>query len=160
MTTAADILIRVRQQGAEIWLKENGNIGYRNCSPDLVEQLRRYKPDIVRLLRIHADCEGTAANSQHDPGSTPVMPKTFSRLELAQDALARLIPDQKVRRRIMAMAQADARKWRFLGVETYQHVLAGNVMDQVEAATGKLICFRGAHEQNRFNGWFTREVTP
>ncbi len=51
MTTAADILIRARQQRAELWLKENGNTGYRDCPPYLVEQIRRYKPEIVRMLR-------------------------------------------------------------------------------------------------------------
>ncbi len=56
------------------------------------------------------------------------------------------------------MAQAAARNWRLLSIATYQHVLAGNIMDQVESASGKLICFRGAHEQDRFSGWFTRDA--
>ena len=89
-------------------------------------------------------------------GVTPS--KTYSRLELATDCLGKLIPDEQARRKIRALAEADAKGWRFAGTATYQHILAGTIMDQIEKTSGKLICFIGSLEPDRFGGWYTKDT--
>jgi hypothetical protein len=148
MSIAYDILTRVKASGAELILKPDGTgIKARNISVGLLDEVRQHKPEILELLK---------ANS-NDSNAVTVPLKTFTRLELANAALAALIPDEQQRRRIRGIAEADARGWRFLGTEGYQHVLSGNIMDAVEAATGKLICFTGCDTPDRFLGWFTKD---
>jgi hypothetical protein len=103
-----------------------------------MEFLRQHKPELIELLKAEAA-------------------RTFSRLELAATSLRHLIPDEQQRRKIRALAEADARHWRFLGTDGYQHVLSNSIMDQVERITGKLICFR-CNPDNDFIGWHVKEL--
>jgi lambda repressor-like predicted transcriptional regulator len=118
-------------------------------TPERVEYLRVHKADILACLN-----EASKQDASESVGES----KTYTRLELAWEALAKLIPDAQAQRRIRAIAEADARNWRFLGTAGYQHILAGNIMDQIEKATGKLICFKGTDDVDKFAGWFVREV--
>ncbi len=171
MTVPHDILARVKASGAQLILKPDGTgIKARNISVGLLDEVRQHKQEIIELLKANS-IGGIAvpvskftkpqqyANSDTDTTDT-VPAKTYSRLELANAALTHLIPDVQARRKIRALAEADARGWRFLGADGYQHVLAGSIMDQVERATGNLICFVGSDESDRFGGWFCKEIKP
>ena len=152
MSIATDILTRVKASGAELILKPDGTgIKARNISVSLLDEVRQHKPEILELLKANP-------NGGH---AVTVPLKTFTRLELANAALVALVPDEQQRRRIRAIAEADAKGWRFAGTATYQHVLAGNIMDQVEQATGQIICFIGCTVPDQFAGWFTVPIeTP
>jgi|GEM_PF-4558657 len=165
MSIATDILTRVKASGAELILKSDGTgIKARNISVGLLDEVRQHKPEILELLKTNSSSGNAVPLPKPPLALSPVAvlatPKTFTRLELATDALAKLIPDEQQRRKIRALALADAKGWQFLGATGYQHVLSGSIMDAVEAATGKLICFTGCDTPDRFAGWFTTPMDP
>jgi hypothetical protein len=73
------------------------------------------------------------------------------------DILSRLIPDERSRRRIKSLAEADARNWQFLGTEGYRHILSENIINAVEKASGESLCFVGPDEMGRFRDWYGLE---
>ena len=150
--TISDVIAKLRDQGVSL-TADGGNLRWSAPkdwpTPERVEYLRVHKAEILAHLN---------EASKQDASESVGEPKTYSRLELSCDALAKLIPDAQAQRRIRALAEADARNWRFLGSAGYQHILAGNIMDQIEKATAKLICFKGTENVDKFAGWFVREV--
>lgn len=165
MSIVMDILARVKASGAELILKPDGTgIKARNISVGLLDEVRQHKQEIMELLKANST-SGIAVsvpkvnNLKENRTSDTTLPQTYTRLELAEAALTHLIPDEQQRRKIRALAEADARHWRFLGSDGYQHVLADNIMDQGEKATGKLICFQ-CNADNQFTGWYTKEIKP
>ncbi|MGC8561458.1 MAG: hypothetical protein ACP5O1_12375, partial [Phycisphaerae bacterium] len=148
IVTASDILRDLISTGHTIRLDGDIVRVRPALPPEKVELLRQHKPEIINLLR--ADSKTGYAvtvtlppkTSQNASNVTTQPPKTFTRLELATAALKHLIPDEQAQRKIRALAEADAKGWRFLGTDGYQHVLSGNIMDQVERITGRLICFQ------------------
>lgn len=151
MTKVCEILAACRQAGIAIRVEGSDLIVRPKPDGELRARLIENKPEILSYLN---------ETSKQDISSLVAEPKAFTRLELACDALAKLIPDIQAQRRIRALAEADARNWRFLGGDGYRHILAGNIMDQIEKATGKLICFKGTHDVEKFAGWFVREARP
>ena len=138
MTTAIDILRELQAAGYAFRL-EGDRIKIRPLPPPAtMEFLRQHKPALVALLKAEAA-------------------RTFTRLELADAALGHLIPDEQAQRRIRALAESDAKHWRFLGADGYQHVLSNDIIDSVEQATKKLICF-SVNPDNKFTGWYTKEI--
>ena len=141
MNIAIDILFRVKGFGAELILKPDGTgIKARNISVGLLDEVRQHKAEIMDMLKANSD--------------PPPAPKTYSRLELANQVLSALIPDEQQRRKIRTLSESDARHWRFLGSTNYQHILAGNIIDEIERITGKLICFRCNSDNNLLDGFF------
>ena len=136
--TATDILRDLRAAGYALRL-DGEFIKIKPLPPPAtMEFLRQHKPALVALLKAEAA-------------------KTYSRLELADAALKHLIPDEQAQRRIRALAEADAKHWRFLGADGYQHILSNDIIDSVEQATGKLICF-SVNPDNKITGWYTKEI--
>ncbi len=163
MSIAMDILSRVKAFGAELILKPDGTgIKARNISVGLLDEVRQHKQEIMELLKANST-SGIAVsvpkvnNLKENRTSDTILPQTYTRLELADAALRHLIPDEQQRRKIRALAEADARNWRFLGSANYQHILAGNILDAVEKATGKLICFR-CNPDGDFIEWHIKEL--
>ena len=163
MSIAMDILSRVKAFGAELILKPDGTgIKARNISVGLLDEVRQHKQEIMELLKANST-SGIAVsvpkvnNLKENRTSDTILPQTYTRLELADAALRHLIPDEQQRRKIRALAEADARNWRFLGSAHYQHILAGNILDAVEKATGKLICFR-CNPDGDFIEWHIKEL--
>ena len=164
--TASDILKDLQSTGHTVRLDGNTIRVRPALPPEKVELLRQHKPEIIELLKSNFG-SGNAVTVTIPPVTIPKTPisspaptKTYTRLELATDCLGKLIPDEQARRKIRALAEADARGWRFLGTAGYQHILAGNILDAVEQATGKLICFTGCDAPDRFLGWFCKEIKP
>ena len=164
--TISDVIAKLRDQGVSL-TADGGNLRWSAPkdwpTPERVEYLRVHKAEILAHLNKASKQDIVELSrsddvKKRDISSLVAEPKTFTRLELACEALAKLIPDAQAQRRIKALAEADARNWRFLGTAGYQHILAGNIMDQIEKATGKLICFIGTGDVDKFAGWFVREA--
>lgn len=165
MTTVQDILLELQESGHTVRL-DGDTVRIRPpLPPERREFLRQHKAELVSLLRANSTAGTTvlvskpAKPQQNENNDTTVPPKTFTRLELATAALTHLVPDEQQRRKIRALAEADAKGWRFLGSEAFQHVLSGSIMDQVEAQTKKLICFQ-CNADNQFTGWHVKEIKP
>ncbi len=150
--TISDMIAKLQSQGVSL-VADSGKLRWSAPTgwptPERLKYLRAHKPEILSYLN---------ETSKQDISGLVAEPKAFTRLELARDALAKLIPDSQAQRRIRALAEADARNWRFLGGDGYRHILAGNIMDQIEKATSKLICFEGTNDVEKFAGWFVREA--
>ncbi len=165
IVTASDILRDLVSSGHTIRLDGNIIRVRPVLPPEKVELLRQHKSELIALLRENSKA-GNAVTVTQLPNTgqnannvTTQPPKTYSRLELATAALHHLIPDEQARRKIRALAESDARHWRFLGADGYEHILAGSILDAIEAQTKKLICFQ-CNADNRFSGWFTKEIKP
>ncbi len=164
IVTASDILKDLQSTGHTVRLDGNIVRVRPALPPEKVELLRQHKPEIIELLRENSKAGNAVTvtqlpkTGQNVNNVTTTPPKTYTRLELAPAALHHLVPDIQAQRKIRALAESDARGWRFLGTDGYQHILSGSIMDQVEAQTGKLICFTGCDEPDRFLGWFTKEA--
>ena len=168
MIVAVNILRDLRATGHTVRL-DGDTIRIRPAiPPEKREELRPLKPELVSLLKRNSG-NGDAPTGDNTPeniGNIDVLspspvappPRTYTRLELAGAALAKLIPDVQTQRRIRALAEADARGWRFLGTDGYQHVLAGSIIDAVESQAKCLICFTATDRTDRFSGWFTKEI--
>ena len=97
MSIAMDILSRVKAFGAELILKPDGTgIKARNISVGLLDEVRRHKQEIMELLKANST-SGIAVsvsnlnNLKENGTSDTTLPQTYSRLELANAALAHLI---------------------------------------------------------------------
>lgn len=161
MTSAKDILAHVRALGGEVTLKPNGLIHYEHCSPEIVELLRANKPAIVALLQaevIHK-AEVVAGLRAAKATAEPDQAATFTRLQLAEQALSALIPDSQQRQKIRALALNYAQGWKWSGSANYEHVLSGAILDQIESITGKIIVFT-VNADGAFTAWYCKPMDP
>ena len=152
--TISDVIAKLQVQGVSL-TADGDNLRWSAPdawpTPERLEFLRAHKAEILTYLnniQSRDNCESKPAGSK--PGG-------FNSLELAMDILARLIPDEASRQRIKSLAEADARNWRHLGTDGYRHVLANNIIDAVEKASGESVCFAGPGEDGLFTDWFLAE---
>lgn len=162
MNPASDIVSRARRLGAELWLQNGDNmIHYRHCPPEIIEQLRTHKDEIIGLLQaeiIHK-AEAVAGLRAAQAASDPATAQTFTRLQLAEMALTALIPDEQERRKIRALAVNYAQGWKWSGSANYEHVLSGAILDQIESITGKIIVFT-VNADGAFTAWYCKPMNP
>ena len=167
MIAAVNILRDLRATGHTVRL-DGDTIRIRPAiPPEKREELRPLKPELVSLLKRNSG-NGDAPTGDNTPRDCTKMaalvptlvtpPRTYTRLELAADALRKLVPDVQAQRRIRALAEADARGWLFLGADGYRHVLSNAILDAIELQATCLICFTATDRKDRFSGWFTKEI--
>ena len=152
--TISDMIAKLRDQGVRL-TADGENL--RWSAPDAwptrerLEFLRAHKAEILAYLN------NIQSRDNCEPKPTGSKLGGFNRLELAMDILARLIPDERSRQRIKTLAEADARNWRHLGADGYRHVLANDIIDATEKASGEFVCFVGPDEDGLFTDWFLAE---
>lgn len=161
MTHAQDIVSRVRAIGGELTLKPNGMIHYERCSPEIVELLRAHKPEIVALLQAESVHRAEVLAGLHaaKAASEPDTAQTFTRLQLAEMALAALVPDIQEQQKIRGLAKNYAQGWKWSGSANYEHVLSGAILDQIESVIGRIICFT-VNADNNFTSWYCKPMDP